>query len=301
MAHHRGRLPWVGTEPDLPNIVLDVPRTLPGLDAGATETYLEHLASSVLDASTWTTKAWSSGGEFDLRSGLLWVQQYTSPTLSGYAEAFGWTHRTGAAGRAAFRRHADKLVFMDDPTLADPTLCPRRCPHCDHAGLHALATIDVPDGVLCPRCRRMPSAPDLYFSDAHFQLWEGPFGNNSAPTRPSEDAIAGTRVGQQPAAPSSWRRTAVKCAEGIQNHKIRVSGDCVFTPTDANDDPRPCGRRRAAGATRYCARHTDRGKRAADRAAHRRSSSTCKSEGCTNRPKRRGRGRPPVYCKDCRP
>jgi hypothetical protein len=301
MAYHQGRLPWVGVEEDLPNIVPEIPRILPGLDADATALYLEHLATRYFEPSRWAAAGWSSGGELDLRAGLEYVERSNSPRLSGYAEAFGWTHRTGAAGRAAFSRHAGKLVVMDDPTDPDPTLSPRRCPHCDHAGLHALATIDVPDGVLCPNCRRMPSAPDLYFPDVHFLLWEGPFGNNSSPTRPSNDAIAGTKVGQQPATPTSWRRASAKCADGIANHRSRVSGECEFTPTGPDEEPRYCGRPRAPGAVRYCGQHSDRRKRAAERAAHQRTLTTCKTEGCENRPKPRGRGRPAVYCAGCRP
>lgn len=302
MALDRGLLPWEGGgEPELPVRPVPVPPALDGLDRAETAVYLEHLFGAVFD-DEWTAMAYSSGGELDLRSGLVYVQAVKDPTMSGFAEAFGWSHTTGAAGRASFSKHAGVLVVWDDPTSEDPSLSVRVCPHCGYeGGLHVLRAIDVPEGVICPQCHRMPGAPDLPFPDVHLQLWEGPYGNTTSKNREVKHEIAGTRTGEMPPVPTKWRRQKMTHADGTAARRAVVTGRCDFDPAADDGPSRRCPKDRAPGRARYCARHADRNKRAADARRHRTATAECKTEGCTNRRKPPGRGRPPAYCSDCRP
>lgn len=80
-----------------------------------------------------------------------------------------------------WHRHAERRVWVQD------------CPFCETPTLdHVLRVPEVPGGLLCSTCRRVPSLPSVTFPEGYLKRWVGPRGFKTTKTGP----VRGTKLAE---------------------------------------------------------------------------------------------------------
>jgi len=80
-----------------------------------------------------------------------------------------------------WHRHAERRVWVHD------------CPFCETPTLdHVLRVPEVPGGLLCSTCRRVPTLPSVTFPEGYLKRWVGPRGFKTSNTGP----VRGTKLAE---------------------------------------------------------------------------------------------------------
>lgn len=81
-----------------------------------------------------------------------------------------------------WHRHAERRVWAHD------------CPFCETSGTldHVLRVPEVPGGLLCSTCRRVPSLPSVTFPEGYLKRWAGPRGFKTTKSGP----VRGTNLAE---------------------------------------------------------------------------------------------------------